>query len=146
MSSDIRQWIREHKVCWELSPYLIMKDDIKIQVGFELHLLAQHIPGENANPGCAKCQEIFVILQRLARIVLPKEIRPTQYEITSFDGSFHLRRENRMKEEVQLTLLITHRNGFFNPVDDCEQRCAGEIEKNLKDLGAQHGIWLAGAV
>ena len=139
---DLKEWIRQHKVCSELLPYFEMHESKKVQVGFELHLYAQHSPGVMANPGCKECQEVYKHLQQIARLALPQEFRPTRYEIEPFDASFHIRKETKMKSEVQLTMLIIHREGFFNPVDDCERRCLAEIQQKLKEIGVQSKIWL----
>lgn len=137
----IRAWIRRHKVCWELLPYRVSLRGSSAQVGFELNLYAQHEPASFASPGCPKCQEVFHTLQQIAHLVMPQESRPTRYEISPFDSSFHLRPENKMRNEVQLTMLLIHRDNLFDPLDECERKCATEIEKNLKELGAQSRAW-----
>ena len=141
--SDLKEWIRQHKVCSELLPYYEMNAGRKVQVGFELHLYAQHAPGVKANPGCSECQEVYKHLQQVAQLALPQEFRPTRYEVEAFDASFHIRRETNMKSEVQLSMLIIHREDFFNPVDDCERRCSAEIQQKLNELGVQPRVWLA---
>ena len=140
--NDLKEWVREHKVCWELLPYFEYNQSKKIQVGFELDLYAQHLPEVKADPGCMECQELFKKLQQIARLALPTEFRPTRYEIGPFDASFHIRRETNMKSEVQLRMLIIHREDLFNPVDDCERKCSAEIQQKLKDLGVQSRVWL----
>ena len=140
-NSELQSWIREHKVCWELLPHWMSDRGNRVQVGFELNLFAQHGPSVLASPGCPKCQDLFRVLQQIAQAALPTENRPTRYEICPFDSSFHLRPETRMKNEVQLTLLLIHRENVLDPVDDCEHKCATEIEERLKELGAQRRVW-----
>ncbi len=139
--TELHEWIKEHKVCWELFPYKPMGIDGRIQVGFELDLYAQHLPSTNANPGCKECEKVFKQLEQIAHLALPAEFRPTRCEIQQFDASFHLRPETKLKPEIQLTILIVHREGFFHPVDECERKCADEIQKHLKSIGVQRKVW-----
>lgn len=141
--TTLKEWIQEHKVCWELLPYYMMSEGKKVQIGYELYLYAQHALNVKADPGCALCQKIFGELQQIAHLALPKEFRPTTFQIVPFDAAFHLRPETRMKNEVQLVLQIVHREGFFNQVDDCERRCSQEIENNLRELGVRSKAWPA---
>lgn len=139
--SDLAEWIREHKVCWESLPHYEKGSDGKIQVGFEVYIYAQHPSSIKANPGCVKCVEVFKKLEHIARMVLPTEHRSARYEIQQFDASFHIRPEMKLKPEIQLAIFIIHREGYFDPVDDCERKCASEIQKHLKDLGIPRKVW-----
>lgn len=138
---DLLEWIKEHKVCWELVPYYVFTSEGKIQVGFELDLYAQIDAQIRTNPGSTASEQIFEKLAHVARLSFPQDRRPTRYDIQVFDASFHYRKETKLKPEIQLTLLITHRQDFFHTVDECERRCAGEIEEHLKGLGVQRKIW-----
>lgn len=140
---ELREWIQKHKVCWELLRHNILNKGKILQVGFELYLYAQHTEGTEPSPGCEECYELYKKLREIALQVLPVENRPTRYEITPFDSSFHMRSKNDIKTEVQLMLLIIHRSEYLNTVDDCERKCSTEIQKNLKHLGVQLKIWHA---
>ncbi len=139
--TDFTKWIQEHKVCWELFPYYAMDNGERIQIGFELDLYAQHLPSVVADPGCKECEVVYKNLEQIARLALPTEFRPTKYDIQQFDASFHLRPETKLKPEIQVTILILHREGFFDPVDECERKCTDEIQKNLKNIGVQRKVW-----
>ena len=146
VEDTLRLWVGEHKVCWEIGPFVELdqhpnKAPERVQVGFELHLFARHSEGVKADPGCHECTGLFERLRALAEFTLPKENRPTHYEIAPFDGSFHLRPESEWVSEVQLTLRLVHERGYLEPVDDCEKRCAEEIQKALRGLGVQPKIW-----
>jgi len=138
---EITKWITEHKVCWELFPYFILVGDQTVEVGFELYLYAQHADSVRADPGCNECRKLYDRLQELAVLTLPQEHRPTRYEIEPFDSSFHIRPETKLKTEVQLKMLIIHREDFLRPVDNCERKCVKEIQQNLAALGVQPRIW-----
>lgn len=138
---DLKEWVKKHKVCWELLPHQAVMGSKIIQVGFELYLYAQHLEGAKPSPGCEECYELYKKLHEIALLTLPTENRPTRYEITPFDSAFHMRPKNRLKTEVQLMLLIIHRTEYMNPVDDCEVKCSAEIQKKLKEMGVQMKIW-----
>ena len=137
----LRDWIRDHKVTWELGPWQEMVDHHPAVVGFELRLLARHIPHAHPQPGCDQCVRVYQWLREIALGALPRDHRPTRYEFEPFDASFHLRPEADWAPEVQLTVHIVHREGYLRPVDECEKRCAGEIQSNLQELGVQPKKW-----
>jgi len=43
--------------------------------------------------------------------------------------------------EVQLTAHIVHRDGYLRPLDECEKRCAEEIQLALRGLCVQPRTW-----
>ena len=48
-------------------------------------------------------------------------------------------RPTSLRGEVVFTMKILHRDGFFEPIDDCKQRCLAEMKQKLGDLGAHQG-------
>lgn len=140
-SKQFKEWIQKHKVCWEMLPYCSLTSEGKKQIGFELDLYAQFEDGVMANPGCSLCDQIFAKLRDIARLVLPKEHRPTRYDIQVFDAAFHYRPETNLKPEVQLTVLIVHRQNYLGPVDACESKCAREIQEGLRAAGVPRKVW-----
>jgi hypothetical protein len=139
--APLREWVREHKVTWELGPWKEMVGHGAVAVGFELRLLARYPPEAHPMPGCHDCAEIYQGLREVALVTLPREHRPTLYEIEPFQAALHLRRESEWAPEVQLAVHIIHREGYLRPLDECERRCAAEIEQNLARLGVQPGRW-----
>ena len=144
LEETLRGWVREHRVCWELSPLSELDHHARVPVGYELRLFARHAPAVKADPGCAECRDLYEKLKAIALYALPREHRPTRYEVAPFDASFHLRPESGWVPEVQLTLAIVHREGYLRPIDDCETKCAREIEDRLRALGAQSKAWSDG--
>lgn len=138
---DLPKWIKERKVCWELTPYYVMNKDTRVQVGWELTMYAQHGPLGSDDPGCDECEQLHVDLQHLAHSVLPKQEESATYEFVPFEPCFYLRPESRFKNEVALIVRIHHGQGFFDPVDESETKIATAIEKNLKALGAHVRAW-----
>ena len=89
------------------------------------------------SPGCDICQRTFRDLQMIAESILPKEERPSIYEIPPFDNSLHAKAGGEL--EVILTICIRHRTQHFGPVDSCEEKCLHEMIANLTGLGVVRG-------
>ena len=139
--ATLKEWVRQQRVTWELGSWQELVDHRATTVGLELRLFGRHEPHVHASPGCRECVSVFERLRAIALAAFPKEHRPTKYEVEPFDASFHLRPESEWKPEVQLTLHIVHREGYFRPLDECEKRCAEEIQKALRSLGVQPKSW-----
>jgi hypothetical protein len=139
--ATLKEWVRRHRVTWELGAWQELVEHRSVTVGFELRLFAQHDPHAHPTPGCSHCVSLYENLRMIALATLPKEHRPTRYDIEPFEPAYHLRPEGQWQPEVQLTLHIVHRNGYLCPLDECEKRCAGEIQQGLRDLGAQPRTW-----
>lgn len=139
--TTLKEWIRAHKATWELGPWQEIVAGRPSAVGFELRLFGQHGPHSGASPGCEHCVSLYEKLRAIALAAFPNEHRPTQYQIEPFDAAFHLRPDSEWAPEVQLVVHIVHREGYLRPVDECEKRCAEEIQKNLRGLGVQPKSW-----
>lgn len=145
----LRKWVAQHKVCWELSPLVELdqhpnQPPARVQVGFELQLLAQHAEDVKPSPACPECVTLYEKLRAIALFTLPKEHRPSRYELSPFDSAFHMRPESAWVPEILLTIRIIHGNDYFKTIDDCEKKCAAEIQERLRTLGAQPKAWPKG--
>src|SRR5881396_608543 len=67
----MRAWIREHQVCWELSPRVEFDQHRRVQVGFDLTLLARHPEGLGDGPGCETCRRHYETLREIALARVP---------------------------------------------------------------------------
>jgi hypothetical protein len=141
VGEPLRLWIRDHRVCWEIGPLTEHDGHASRPVGLELRLFASHAADADAAPGCAVCVELHQTLRAVALLALPEEPRPSRYEFEPFDSSFHMRPESGWRPEVQLVLRIVHGHDFFAPVDECERRCAAEIQDRLRCFGVQPRAW-----
>ena len=140
-AAGLRDWIREHKVCWELSPHVEVHEHRRVQVGFDLTLLARHPEALGDGPGCETCRQHYETLREIARAAVPKDGQRTRCQFDPFDVSVHLRPETRWTPEIELNVAILHRDATFADVDDDERRCAAQIQEELRRLGAQPGTW-----
>jgi hypothetical protein len=70
---------------------------------------------------------------------MPKEERPSKYEVSIFDQAIRYSAAHGNRPDVQLTIRILHREHWDNPIDECETRCLKEMEDRLSEIGARHG-------
>jgi hypothetical protein len=137
---------RRHQVCYEVCPEWSTKDGKKIQIGFELELCG--ISGNDTClhpvPGCAHCVRAYNEIREIGEWILPREERPSRYEIQAFDRSLHVAPSKRQhRNEVIVRIVIMHRSDFNRPVDDCENRCLREMRDRLSELGIDKETWRA---
>lgn len=142
MESDairrLKAIVEKHTVRYEVRPHFEINDGKQVMVGFDLELHGTHDHGNTRlSPGCRLCTETFADLRQVAEWILPKEERPSQYDLPLFDQSLYGSAKGPL--EVVLPIRIEHRHDFFSPVDDCEQRCLREMEKSLAELGVLRG-------
>ena len=137
----IRALVRKDQVYWEVLPeYHIDREGKRIQIGFELNLIATHGHSEEIiEPGCLECIKIYEDLTQIADWIIPKGERDSLYEIGFFDASIHYSSRRRFRPEVILTIQILHREGFDHPTDAHDVQEVNEVEEKLKALGADKG-------
>lgn len=133
----LRDLVRLHQICYEVWPEYWPDRRGKVQVGFDLQLYGTHErKDEHPSPGCPACERVFEDLRQIAEWILPKDLRPSHYEILPFDRSLHFAPVRHFRREVVLTIKILHRQDGQLPVDECERTCLHEMTKRLKQLGA----------
>ena len=142
----LRQIARDHEVCYELYPEWSIAEGRKIKIGFELELCGvnRHALDHERRPvpGCAYCAKTYDEMRDIAAWILPKEERPSRYEIEPFDRALHIAPAKRFRRsEVVVRIVIMHRHDFNRPVDDCEDRCLTEMRQRLSELGIRQDIW-----
>ncbi len=147
----LRELARRHQVCYEVWPEWSVAKERKIQVGFELQLCGtnSHVAAEGDHqpvPGCEYCLSTYEDLRQIAEWILPRDERPSRYEIGAFDRALHVAPHGRhSRSEVVLTIHIMHRADFNREVDDCENRCLKEMRGRLNQLGIYEGMWRSDA-
>ncbi|MBI4442587.1 MAG: hypothetical protein HY649_04355 [Acidobacteria bacterium] len=138
----LADFVELYRVCWEVWPEYIALNGEKRQIGFVLELVGTHEPGvEHPTPGCDHCLRVFGALQAIAEYILPKETRPSRYEIEVYDQAIRYSPKRRNRPDVILQIKILHRQGFERPLDECEIRCLTEMKQRLRDLGACEAQW-----
>lgn len=143
----LREIARSHQVCYEVWPERSVSEGRAIRIGFELQLCGAnaHTSTDGPNhpvPGCAHCVSTYGELRQIAEWILPREERPSRYEIGAFDHSLHIAPpKRRRRNEVVVSIHIMHRHDFNRAVDDCEDRCLKEMRQRLHQLGIVEGLW-----
>lgn len=75
-------------------------------------------------------------LGRIARAVLPRDERPSWYDVLVEPGlGFEHGRLDR--PEITTTITVLHRGTIDRPIDACERLCVDEIGRRLTALGAR---------
>ncbi len=137
---QLRELVRRHQVCYEVWPENLVSNGQIVKVGFALELEGTHEhPDSEVLPGCRHCQEVFNDLRRIAEWIMPAEGRPTTYEVQPFDRAIRYSPKRKRHPEISLIIKIIHRQGFNQPVDECEQMCLREMRQKLVELGVLEG-------
>ena len=138
----LKDMVEMHHVCYEIWPELLMVKNRQVKVGFNLELAGTHEHGTSTlSPGCPRCIRTFDDLRQIAEWIMPKEERPSRYEIEPYDRALHESAQRKFIPEVVLSMKILHRHGFDQPVDACEERCLKEMRVKLAELSVRAGEW-----
>lgn len=135
--AELRGFVREHHVYFEVRPELVPTAGERLKVGFELRLWAVHPKGAHALPGCDRCRALARDLERLARAVMPPPDREARSALEPFRPALYESRVVQGADEICVIVRIFHRTEYERPVDACEERCLKEIRQALRALGAR---------
>lgn len=132
--NEMRSWVHDHRVSWEMRPMLVFEHGAMHPVGYELTLCA---PVTDVVPACPACVSVLAHLQAVAAAALPEDrSRSTVCRIRPFDNSVHLRSgPRRLEPEIHLTVELAHADDYFRDIDECERSCAREVQDRLRHLG-----------
>ena len=141
-TEDLQRIVESHAVVYEVRPHqdiVKFRDESNlVKNGFDLTLCGTHNHGHRTmTPGCHRCVDTYRDLEAIARWIMPTERRASSYEIAAFDMALHSVRTPNRRLEVDLTVRIKHRQGWAEPIDECERRCLREMEDKLKALGVR---------
>lgn len=137
--TTLREIALRHGVRYEVSPEMNVVDHQIIKVGFDLKLWGLHAYPEGFMSGCRECERVYQDLRKIADWILPKDERPSRYEVEGFDSTLHEAPDFKDRDEVLLEVKILHRHDAFSPIDACEERCLKEMRENLAKLGVGEG-------
>lgn len=142
----LREIANKHQVCYEVWPERSVAEGAMIKIGFELQLCGtnSHVAAAEHQPvpGCEYCHSTYEDLRQIGEWILPREERPSRYEIAGFDRALHVAPHSRQsRSEVVVRIHILHRSDFNREVDDCENRCLKEMRGRLNQLGIAEGKW-----
>jgi hypothetical protein len=144
--ASIEELIQRHQVCWEVWP-LVDYDaaGTRTQVGFEVDLFGVHA-GEAPQPSAEAAENVAVYeaLARIAQRVLPDGLADIDCSVEAYDASIHATRKRRYREDVQLQILVRHKNDVTRVMDEGEAEGVRRIEEALRALGARKDAWHGG--
>jgi len=140
--AGVRDLVQRYQVCWETYKEEALVTCGVRAIGFGIDLFGTHEPGiEHVSPGCEHCKRVQSALKQIAEWILPREERPSMYEVSVEDQSLIYSPQRRNRPDVLVRIRILHRSGFEQPIDDCEVRCLKEMEQTLLALGACKRAW-----
>lgn len=138
--SGLREITARQQVTFRVDPALEMVGNARVVVGYDVELAGAHPPHVSALPGCARCELIWTDLHRIATSLRQRiEGRASVTKESGFRPAITTSHwgDGTPRDEVRLTLSIRHRDGYFEPLDDCEAACLKETIGALKHLGAK---------
>lgn len=142
-TTRLRDLVQRFRVCWSVWPEECFVDGTKRKIGFGLELCGTHEPGTlHVSPGCEHCRPVQAALKEIANHILPREERPSMYDIDINDQALDYSPAHGNRADISLTIRIMHRGIIERAVDECEVQCLQEMEQTLKDLGANKGRWI----
>ena len=140
--TEISQWARRHRVCFETSPLIEMDREKKIQVGYAVEFYA-HLPTDEP-PGPERREAATRVWERLRELV--------QSFAPSREGQFRLkiaaprfavvhRPQSGMEPEIMLSAQVFHAESYLTPVTEDERARMSQFERKLVALGMKRGHW-----
>jgi hypothetical protein len=137
---ELGDLVQQRRVSYEIWPEHLIVNGTGVRVGFSLDLCGREADGDELLvPGCPRCLRCFEDLRRIAEWIMPKKERASRYEIELFNGALRRTTKRGFRPEAVLTMRILHREGFDQPVDECERLCLDEMLKKLHELGVTEG-------
>jgi hypothetical protein len=141
--APLEQLVQRHQVCWEVWPLLDYDDaGTRTQVGFEVDLFGVHA-GAAPQPSAEAAENVAVYeaLLRIAGRVIPTDLADIDCAVEAYDASIHATRRRRYREDVQLQILVRHKNDVTRVMDEGEAEGVRRIEDALRALGARKDTW-----
>lgn len=134
----LEEWIRRHRVSYEVSPHVEMRGHERASTGYDVALHAARTGPCTRDPGCPSCHEIHGGLARILRGVVPDGV---PYDIAPFDASFHLRPETQWESEIELIAQIPAPRGAAAPAEPADLERFGAVRAALERLGVRPRRW-----
>lgn len=142
---SLRHLVSKREVCWDVFREKVRFTHGGVEtIGYELVLTGIHSPGKHPpRPGCELCREVYDDLKSVALWILPKEHRPSVYEIEPYHAIIRSTGKRHLRSEVSLSIKILHRDHYQAPIDTCETHCLVEMEERLQSIWACEGAWVS---
>jgi len=142
--------VERYQVCWEVAPEYSTIGGQERQTGFELELSGTHESAtQHMGRGCPACRRIYSALHAVTECVLPKQERPSMYQIGPYEAALrysavHGSGSNgtlTAKIDVALKVKVLQLRGFDQPLCRGEMHSLQETKKRLSELGSGERQW-----
>jgi len=131
---ELRERVRRHKIHWQAWPEYHVRGSERQHVGFRLGLLGTHDrPSTRPIFGCPESWKVYTSLHELARWILPEE-GESDLQVSVDSASLMVQGDRR---DIMVTIKISQRHGFDQPVDAREVQCLATLKERLLELGAR---------
>lgn len=138
IETALREFVRTHRVCWELQPHQEVWQHERRQMGVDVTLFAR-VFSLAEDPGSERSLAVYEALREVALRVMPSGSPAVHCEIAPFNASFRLRPESYWIPEIELTIEVVHQGDA--PAGTRESDLAHGIEHRLQELGARPRQW-----
>jgi hypothetical protein len=139
---ECREWAREAKAAWEVSPLIEMERGEQVQVGFELSLYAR--APASLPPGSdheAADEATWDRLREIAESLVPLAGEDARLEVDPFEAAARLRPETQFAPETLLSARLFHGSDLLAPVRPGDRERIKPVEDRLHELGLKPRSW-----
>ena len=140
--SELREWVRHHRVCWETAVHRDRARQGVMPVGYDVVLSALCLGVGAWDPGGDEAGLTLARLQQLAVAVIPTDCED-DVGLGPFEPTLQLRAQAGWEPEVRLVIEIRHAHEYFTTIDDDERSALHRVERALEQWGACSGSWTA---
>jgi hypothetical protein len=141
-AAQCREWARETRAAWEITPLVEQQKGTPLQVGFELNLYARLPTGSPAGPERqAEVEGLWDRLREIAESLVPLTGAEGRIEVDPYEAAARLRPETQFAPEMLLTARLFHGSDLLRPVGPGERESLRPLEERLNDLGLKPRSW-----
>jgi hypothetical protein len=134
-----RQWMRTHRVRYEVLPLQAVSAGQMVQVGFEFEIAAEvPIAGQPVALRRQAARDVQLELIRLAHHVFPAEGEVARFEVAPFRALVQLG-SGTSKTEVRCTVTVSRKKDSSQKVSPGDRQRLAPFEERLKSLGVRAG-------
>ena len=138
--TELRDWIREHRVCWETLTHRDVGPHGVRPVGYDVLLAARCVGPGPWDPGGERALEMLQRLKQLALAAIPST-PDDRMGMGPFEAAFQVRAQADWVPEVRVVVEIRHDHDYFDAIDDDERSCVRRLERALESWGVQANRW-----
>jgi hypothetical protein len=136
MSEDIGSLIKEYHAFYEVSPYYVVRDDRRIQTGFEVDVYGVNTNNTVEAPPPDEYELAYLELQKIAAEVSQRSGGTScTLDVVPFPSTAIFDVRHQGKVEAMIQIRISHCGDLDQPAGIPEQLALQEIETQLQSRG-----------